>query len=268
MAEFFNSFIENFSSFFDWAHIGVVLSEPATWGIIGTLIILEGLLSADNALVLAVMVRHLPKEQQKKALFYGIIGAYVFRFLAIGIGTYLVKITWIKVAGGVYLLWIALSNLFHLEFAFARIGNVPLIPYIRRKAPAEEGEIENKGFGFWRTVLAVEMMDIAFSIDSVLAAFGVSEEVWVLFLGGILGVLMMRGVAQVFLKLIEKFPELEKAAFILIIVIGAKMIAGAFGFHISHVLFFSVLIAIFLGTMVVSSLRKKREQDEVSSKSA
>jgi YkoY family integral membrane protein len=268
MAEFFNSFIDNFSSFFEWSNLSAVLTDPTSRGIIGTLIILEGLLSADNALVLAVMVRHLPKQQQKKALFYGILGAYVFRFLAIGIGTYLVKITWIKVAGGVYLLWIALSNLFHLEFAFARIGNIPLIPYIRRKTRDEEGEIENKGYGFWRTVLAVEMMDIAFSIDSVLAAFGVSEQVWVLFLGGILGVLMMRGVAHVFLKLIEKFPELEKAAFILIIVIAAKMIAGAFGFHISHALFFSILIAIFLGTMVISSLRKKREQDEVSSKSA
>jgi YkoY family integral membrane protein len=267
MTEFFNSVFDSFASFFNWEHMGAILSEPSTWGIIGTLIILEGLLSADNALVLAVMVRHLPKAQQKKALFYGIIGAYIFRFLAIGIGTYLVKITWIKVVGGLYLLWIALSNLFHLEFAFVRIGNVPLIPYIRRKATAVEGEIENKGLGFWRTVLAVELMDIAFSIDSVLAAFGVSEEVWVLFLGGILGVLMMRGVAQLFLKLIEKFPELEKAAFILIIVIAAKMIAGAFGFHVSHAIFFSILIAIFLGTMVISMIKKKKEQAEAATKS-
>jgi len=154
--DFLQSFIDNFASFFDWQHIGDVLSKPSTWGIIGTLIVLEGLLSADNALVLAVMVRHLPKEQQKKALFYGIIGAYVFRFLAIGIGTYLVKITWIKVAGGLYLLWIALSNLFDLEFKMARVGGVPLIPYIGKKADEEENEVENKGMGFWRTVLAVE----------------------------------------------------------------------------------------------------------------
>jgi YkoY family integral membrane protein len=257
--DFLQSFIDNFATFFDWQHIGEVLSMPSTWGIIGTLIVLEGLLSADNALVLAVMVRHLPKEQQKKALFYGIVGAYVFRFLAIGIGTYLVKITWIKVAGGLYLLWIALSNLFDLQLKLARVGGVPLIPYIGKKPDEDEHEIENKGMGFWRTVLAVEMMDIAFSIDSVLAAFGVSEEVWVLFLGGILGVLMMRGVAQVFLKLIEKFPELEKAAFILIVVIGTKMIAGAFGFHVSHAVFFSVLIAIFIGTMVLSAIRRKAE---------
>lgn len=269
MNEFFQSFIDNFSSFFNWEHMSSILAQPSTWGIIGTLIILEGLLSADNALVLAVMVRHLPKKQQKKALFYGIIGAYIFRFLAIGVGTYLVKITWIKVAGGLYLLWIALSNLFDLEFAMKRVGGVPLLPYVRRKDDEEDGEVENKGFGFWRTVIAVEIMDIAFSIDSVLAAFGVSEEVWVLFLGGILGVLMMRGVAQLFLKLIEKFPELEKAAFILIVVIGAKMIAGAFGFELPHVVFFPLLIAIFVGTIIYSTIKRRNSpSEEATSKSA
>jgi len=260
MAEFFQSFIDNFASFFNWEHIGEILSQPSTWGIIGTLVVLEGLLSADNALVLAVMVRHLPKDQQRKALFYGILGAYVFRFLAIGIGTYLVKITWVKVAGGLYLLWIALSHLFDLEFALYRVGGIPLIPYIRKKKEEQEHEVENKNYGFWRTVLAVEMMDIAFSIDSVLAAFGVSEEVWVLFLGGILGVLMMRGVAQVFLKLIEKFPELEKAAFVMIVIIGAKMIAGAYGFHVPHGVFFGILIVIFVGAMVLSTMKKKKAE--------
>lgn len=258
MVDFFQNLIANFGAFFSWDNLSAVISSPTNWGIILTLVLLEGLLSADNALVLAVMVKHLPKEQQKRALFYGIIGAYIFRFIAIGVGVYLVQITWIKVAGGIYLLWIALSNLFHLEFKLARVGNIPLIPYIGKKGDEEDGEVQNKGLGFWRTVLAVEIMDIAFSIDSVLAAFGVSEEVWVLFLGGILGVLMMRGVAQVFLSLIDKFPELEKAAFILIIIIGAKMIAGAFDFHVSHVLFFSLIITVFVGTIIYSAVRKKR----------
>ncbi|NOU90000.1 DUF475 domain-containing protein [Paenibacillus sp. LMG 31460] len=245
MSDFFQSFINNFLNFFDWEVLSTTLSDPVNWGIIGTLVILEGLLSADNALVLAVMVKHLPKEQQKKALFYGLLGAYIFRFIAIGVGTFLVQITWIKVLGGAYLLWIAISNLFF-------------------KKKEEEGEVQNKGLSFWRTVLAVEVMDIAFSVDSVLAAFGVSDQVWVLFLGGIIGVLMMRGVAQIFLKLIDKIPELEKAAFILIIIIGLKMIAGAFGVHISHVLFFSTLIVIFGGTIVLSLLRKKDKQKSAS----
>ncbi|MFF2482419.1 TerC family protein [Paenibacillus sp. NPDC058071] len=259
MVDFFHNVIANFGNFFHWDNLSEVFTNPTNWGIIATLVLLEGLLSADNALVLAVMVKHLPKEQQKRALFYGIIGAYIFRFIAIGVGVYLVQITWIKVAGGLYLLWIALSHLFHLEFKLARVGNIPLIPYIGKKGSDEEKEVQNKGYGFWRTVLAVEIMDIAFSIDSVLAAFGVSEEVWVLFLGGILGVLMMRGIAQVFLKLIDRFPELEKAAFILIIIIGLKMIAGAYGFEVPHSLFFGLIIAVFGGTLIYSAARKKKD---------
>ncbi len=263
MADFFQSFFGNFSNYFQWEHVSAILSQPATWGVIGTLVILEGLLSADNALVLAVMVRHLPPNQRRKALFYGILGAYAFRFVAIGVGTFLVKITWVKVIGGVYLLWIAMSNLFNLELNWGRIGGVPLIPKISRKADSDGDEIEEKNYGFWRTVLAVEMMDIAFSIDSVLAAFGVSQEVWVLLLGGMIGVLMMRGVAQLFLKLLEKFPELERAAFILITIIGLKMLAAAlFDYELPQTIFFPLLIAVFVGTIVLSMIRQRRQTGE------
>ncbi|MNI49781.1 Inner membrane protein alx [compost metagenome] len=242
MSDFIASLISTFATFFSWENLSATLTDPVNWGIIGTLVVLEGLLSADNALVLAVMVKHLPKEQQKKALFYGLLGAYIFRFIAIGVGTFLVKITWIKVAGGLYLMWIAINHLF-------------------LKKGGDDGEVKNKGLSFWRTVLAVEIMDIAFSIDSVLAAFGVSEEVWVLFLGGLLGVLMMRGVAQVFLKLIDAIPELERTAFFMILFIGIKMIAGAFGFHMDHVYFFGIIIAMFGGTIILSKMRKKKEND-------
>lgn len=78
-ADFFRNISENYGHFFSWSDVVGTLSDPVSWGIIGSLILLEGLLSADNALVLAVMVKHLPKEQQKKALFYGILGAYLFR---------------------------------------------------------------------------------------------------------------------------------------------------------------------------------------------
>lgn len=237
--QFFQSITENYGHFFSWNDIVSTLSDPVSWGIIASLILLEGLLSADNALVLAVMVRHLPPKQQKKALFYGIIGAYIFRFLAIGLGTFLVSFTAVKVLGGLYLIYIAYTGLFKAS---------------------EDDEVKNKPMSFWKTVLMVELMDIAFSIDSVVAAFGISSKVWVLFLGGILGVLMMRGVAQVFLKLIDRFPELEKTAFIMIAIIAVKMIIGAFGIEMSHVLFFAILVIVFVGTMILSSMRRKNQQ--------
>ncbi|MEQ2526093.1 DUF475 domain-containing protein [Bacillaceae bacterium CLA-AA-H227] len=234
--EFLQETFNHFGTFFSLDSLKQVLFDPANWGIIGTLIILEGLLSADNALVLAMMVKHLPEKQRRKALFYGIIGAYFFRFLIIGLGLSIIHIGWIKIVCGHYLLFLVLQNLFQKN--------------------DDDDDVATKKMGFWKTVLTVELVDITFSFDSVLAAFGVSNQEWVLLLGGILGILMMRGVARLFLALIDRVPELETTAFVLIGVIGLKMIGSAFGFHMEDILFFSVLITIFFGTFIIHWFRK------------
>lgn len=127
--EFLQEIIANYGSFLSLDALGKVLTDPASWGVIGTLVILEGLLSADNALVLAVLVKHLPEEQRKKALFYGIIGAYLFRVIAIGIGVSLVNIGWVKIVGGHYLLWLVLQN------------------FINKRDGEEELQTKKVGFG-------------------------------------------------------------------------------------------------------------------------
>jgi YkoY family integral membrane protein len=248
-----NHIIDTYAQFFNWSMWAEVLTNPVSWGLIGTLVILEGLLSADNALVLAVMVKHLPPEKRKKALFYGLLGAYVFRFIAIGIGVFLIKLWWVKILGAGYLAWLSIKYFID-----------------KRKGAAEGDDDESKGinqtgllirlFGtFWGTVAAVELMDIAFSVDSVLAAFGVSEEVWVLLIGGMLGVLMMRGVAGVFLTLIDRVPELETTAYILILIIAAKMLLAVFGIHMGHITFFVILLVTFAATFVIHNINKKKE---------
>lgn len=241
MGELITGILSNYSQFFSFDVFWGVVTNPVNWAIIGSLIVLEGLLSADNALVLAIMVKHLPHEQQKKALFYGILGAYLFRFVAIGMGTYLIKIWWVKVIGALYLLWMA------AQFFFFNNGE--------KEETDDRMEEKAASMGFWRTVLAVEMMDIAFSMDSVLAAFGVSDQVWVLYMGGILGIAMMRGVAQIFLVLIDRYPELETTAYVLIALIGAKMMLSAFDIHIGNLLFFGVMVVVFLSTFVIHHLR-------------
>ena len=222
---------QGFSELFSVSYFMDAISNPANWGIIGALIILEGLLSADNALVLAIMVKHLPGKQKRKALFYGILGAIGFRLLAIGFGAYLIKIWWIKILGSIYLSWLVIRYFFFKEKDDNKISG------------------ENS-YSFWRTVLAVEMVDIAFSIDSILAALGISDKLWVLCLGGFLGILMMRGVAQIFLVLIEKMPELETTAYILIAFISIKMISSIVGFNINDMFFFLSLLVLFVVTFV------------------
>jgi len=250
--EILEQILSTYALFFDWAHWGEVLTDPVSWGLIGSLVVIEGLLSADNALVLAVLVKHLPEKQRKKALMYGMLGAYIFRFIFIGIGVYLIKFWFIKVVGALYLGWLVYSH-------FSKKG----------EDEEEDGEKEfKKGsllvriFGtFWATVISVELMDVAFSVDSILAAFAISDQVWVLLVGGVLGIIMMRTVAGIFLTLIEKVPELENTAFILIGIIALKMLASVFGFELEHWIFFIILILAFAITFVVHFMNKKKLVD-------
>lgn len=239
--DFINGIMASYAHFFSLQDFLAVIGNPMGWSMILSLVILEGLLSADNALVLAVVVKHLPEDLRKKALFYGIFGAYLFRFIAIGLGTFLVKLWFVKLIGAAYLLWLAYQH-------FAKGDG--------------DDEVEETNFGFWRTVAIVEGTDIAFSMDSVLAAFGVSDQVWILFLGGILGILMMRGVAQLFIKLLDAYPELGTTAYILIAMIGAKMLASVFGYAVKDIWFFTLMAIVFCGTFVVHNLKIRMTYQE------
>jgi YkoY family integral membrane protein len=235
----FTEILNNYSGFFNLHAILTTLSDPSNWMIIFSLIILEALLSSDNALVLAVMVRHLPEDQQKKALIYGIWGAYIFRFLAIGIGTFLIKIWWVKLLAAGYLLYMVWD-------------------YFRSKDEDKDGVNDALQKGFWATVISIELMDITFSIDSVTAAFGVSSQIWVLFLGAIFGILAMRGVAKIFVSLIEKVPELETSSYVLIFFIAIKMLLALINIEISNIVFFILLLITFAVTIVIHNLKAKR----------
>ena len=223
------------------------------------LIVLEGLLAADNAVVMAVMVRHLPRIQQKKALFYGLLGAFVFRFAALFMITFLVNIWQIQAIGAAYLLFISIKSI-----------------YDQRKKSGTELELNSKKkSGFWMTVLKVELADIAFALDSMLAAVALAVtlpelgdfhigginggQFIVMLLGGIIGLIIMRFAARQFVQLLEKFPSLETAAFLIVGWVGVKLLVMTLaheklqiidpGFPHSatwNIIFWSVLIGIAL----------------------
>ncbi len=234
-----DAIIQSYADVFTWHSFNEAVFSEGSFAVIGTLIVLEGLLSADNAIVLAVMVKHLPMKQRRKALMYGLVGAYLFRFIAIGIGIILIKQWWIQVLGGGYLIYLAVSHFY-------------------KKSMSDDDKSDKPPMGFWKTVMALQLMDIAFSVDSIIAAFGVSNNMWILLIGGLIGILMMRGVAQIFLVVIEKIPELEAAAFILIFIIGVKMVGAAFGLHVPQLYFFSVLVLVFIVTFIVHFYRKRK----------
>lgn len=181
------------------------------------IIFLECILSMDNALVLAMMVRHLEPQQRRRALVYGIWGAFVFRFISLFALSYMMSNPWIKWVGGAYLIYIAAKNLVFGE--------------------DDESQTKVSAFSFWRTVLLVELMDIAFSVDSILAAVSLTQSYFIVLAGGILGIVSMRFAASIFVGLMERFPGLCTTAYLLVGTIGVKLVLE--GFNIPGVDFHS-----------------------------
>ncbi len=236
--------------------------ESHDLAIIGLLIVLEGVLSIDNALVLGLLAKRLPKHQQKKALTYGLVGALVFRVIAIATATFLLKWTVFKLLGGAYLIYVAVKHFFFdvhdLEKELIRIGpdGHPILvdeqtgreltpteeeQEINSRTPAPTGALEyavrsRQTAAFWPTVFVIEMTDIAFAVDSIVAAIGVvgqppvdhpvgaaHPKLWVVILGGFLGLILMRFAAVLFIKMLDRFPRFETAAYLLVVIIGLKL---------------------------------------------
>jgi YkoY family integral membrane protein len=202
--------------------INQILAQPIpSLMVVLNLILIESLLSLDNATVLAIMVRPLREDQRDKALKYGIIGAYVFRGLALVFASIIIKIWWLKPLGGLYLLYMVYDW---------RKGK-------QEKYEDEVHEVEKSAFHrilerylgvFWTTVLMVELMDIAFSIDNVFAAVAFTPNILLVVIGVFIGILSMRFVAQYFNKLMNQFPFLETSAFIVIFILGLKLSFSVF----------------------------------------
>jgi YkoY family integral membrane protein len=189
--------------------------------VIGNLIIIESLLSIDNAAVLATMVMDLPGKKRAAALKYGIAGAYFFRGICLVFASFLVQIWWLKPIGGLYLLY--------LVWAWLK----------GKKTPQKEDDYFDKQSNwlyqwtlaplgtFWSTVLLIEMMDLAFSIDNIFAAVAFTDNLVLICIGVFIGILAMRFVAQGFVGLMERYPFLETCAFLVIGLLGLKLSLSA-----------------------------------------
>ena len=172
------------------------------------LVVLEGLLSADNAIVLALMVLGLPKAEQGKALKYGLVGAFAFRVAATLAAVYLIQLAIVKLIGAGYLLYLPYKHFSNPAEGDNRRAPPKATPWLGMTA-------------FWATVVKVELTNLVFSIDSILAAVAMSPKKWVVLSGGILGIIAMR---MVVMALVERYPAIVDGAFIIIAWVGVKLL--------------------------------------------
>jgi len=207
------------------------------------IMILEIVLSIDNAAVLAAMVKELPKEQQKKALTYGIAGAYVFRGLALLFASVLIKLVWLKVAGGLYLMYLAYNALSTNVEQGGESKMTIKIPFLS---------------ALWSTIVAIEMMDLVFSIDNVFAAVAFTPNLWLICGGVFVGILAMRFATTKFVKVLEKNPILERVAYWVIGALGLKLVSSYWLYDLNTEAIDAVFSILTLLAFVVPLIIKKK----------
>ena len=234
-----------YGPFFDVNNWKTVIESGEDWMIIFSLVLIECLLSVDNAIVLAAQTQKLPdKKQQEKSLFYGLWGAYIFRFALIGVGSYLIHFWEIKVLGAGYLMYLSLNHFYRMKY--------------RERAKRKKGKNKKPILPlFWSVVISIELMDIVFSIDSILASLAISPNPVIVLIGGLIGILCMRGIAEVIMRLIDIVPELEVMAYFLIGLIAIKLFLTIpmIDIEIPAAAFGIVVLAPVVVTLIVHNVR-------------
>ena len=215
--------------------------------IIIQVIFLEGILSIDNAAVLGAMVSILPQKeivpwpgplkflgppvhrilggQRTAALKVGLLGAYLGRGLMLVVANFVIHNPFLKILGAAYLIKLAFENLGEPE-------------------PGEENQTRTKrmeGKSFWSVVLAVELADLAFSLDNVVAVVALSDNLYIVMFGVAIGIITMRFAAGIFTLMILKEPILKPAAYLVVFNIGTELLLDEFaGIEFSSALKFGV----------------------------
>ena len=211
------------------------------------IIILDGILSIDNAAALAGIANTLPKRakspikwlgktQREAALKAGIFGAYAGRGLMLLLATFIIANPWLQLLGALYLLYLVGTHFFGWAKWEPKFNGVST---------------------FWMTVILIEIADLAFSIDNVVAVVALSQNLWLVIGGVFLSIIMIRFAATVFMKLIKWEPFLENAAFVLIGAIAIELILKYFHFEISELLQFAISVAIIIGFIAYGQVSRR-----------
>jgi tellurite resistance protein TerC len=242
--------------------------DPAILTILVQLTFIECILSIDNAAVMGAMVAHLPDDQltpwpewiggslgwadrllgsqRDAALKVGLFGAYAGRVLMLALASIIVELSWVQILGALYLIYLGVSHFIEL---------------FRKDDGPEDGAQDTRlarqrGKGFWSVVLALNLADMAFSLDNVVAAVALSNLFWVVALGVGIGIVIIRFGATLFTRLMVWEPALEHAAYLLLLAIGGELILEQWlHIEIGDLLKFAISMSILALTVVVARVR-------------
>ena len=172
--------------------------------IIVSLFIIEVLLSVDNALVNATLAESLPEEKRKHALRIGILLGAAFRIVALLLASLIIQNEWLKVAGGLYLVYLAITHL--------------------GKVVEESGKTITPKSSYRGVIMQIALADIVFSLDNVVSAVSFSSNLYIVMLGVGIGVVSMLFITPILSRLIHKYKGMPQAAYAIVGLVGVALI--------------------------------------------
>jgi tellurite resistance protein TerC len=234
--------------------------------------IVEYSLSIDNIFVFVIVFRYfgIPAMYQHRVLFYGILGALVFRALFITTGALLIRYHWVVVGFGVFLIITGLRMMFLPEKEVDPEKNF-IIRLFRRRVPVTAGIHGQKFFvrvagvthatPLFITLLFLEMTDIVFAIDSVPAIFALTREPLIVFTSNICAILGLRAMYFMLAGAIDKFHMLKYGISIVLIFVGLKMtiLNDLFGGQFPITISLPIIAGVIAGSVALSLLLPKGE---------
>ncbi len=232
----------------------------------------EYALSVDNIFVILLILRYFKVEEifYHKILFWGVIGAIVFRAIFIFLGAYLIaEFHWILYIFGIFLMYTGIKIFFQKEDDDIDPEQNIIIKFARKHLRITKGHFSGKFIirrgskilftPLFLVVLLVESTDLIFAVDSIPAVFAISQNEFILYTSNIFAILGLRAKFFLLAGIIEKFYLLQKGLSFILIFIGAKMLLEIINVHINTLISFSTIFAILLLSILMSLLVPKKE---------
>ncbi len=170
------------------------------------LVALEAVLSADNAIALAALVQGIPDiKQQERALNFGLVLAFVLRVALIFSATWVIQFWQFELAGAIYLLWLSYKYF----------------------TSEEDNQHQHRGLDIhsvWKIIPILAITDLAFSLDSVTTAIALSDERWLILTGGVIGIIVLRFMAELFIRWLQIFTHLQDAGYLTVTLVGLRLL--------------------------------------------
>lgn len=231
----------------------------------------EKMLSVDNLFVIMLIFSYFKLEEKyhHRVLFWGILGAIVFRAIFIGFGSLIIsQFHWVLYVFGAVLLYTGIKLLQDKKEEHADFNNSKIVKlahrFLRFSPNHHNGKfIVREGGKLFLTslfliMLLVETTDIVFAVDSIPAVFAISQHPFIVFTSNIFAIMGLRALFFLIESILHRFHHLQKGLAVILLFIGLKMLVDIFDIHISSLVSFGIIMLALISSMVLSVIFPKK----------